>query len=64
MEARKAYDERGIVVFERSAESIYSKRMVEAFGSEGMVRISPLHVNTKEEMEEFLAVTRDLVRHS
>ena len=64
VEARKAYDERGIVVFERSAESIYSKRMVEAFGSEGMVRISPLHVNTKEEMEEFLAVTRDLVRHS
>ena len=55
--ARAFYDRLGVVVFERSAESIYSKRMVEACDSEGMVRISPIHVNTKEEIEEFLKIT-------
>ena len=51
---------RSVVSFERKVESMYSKRMVEAFDSKGMVRLSPLHVNTKEEMEEFLAITRKM----
>ncbi len=39
---------------------MYSKRMVEAFGSKGMVRLSPLHVNTPEEIRRFLLVTREM----
>lgn len=35
------YEKRGIISFERSATSMYSKRMVEAFDSKGVVRLSP-----------------------
>lgn len=35
-------------------------RMVEAFGSKGMVRLSPLHVNTPEEISRFLQITQEI----
>ena len=56
------YEKRGVIVFERSASSMYSKRMVEAFHSKGMIRLSPLHVNTPEEILEFLKITAEMVR--
>ncbi|MCR5161903.1 MAG: aminotransferase class V-fold PLP-dependent enzyme [Lachnospiraceae bacterium] len=58
--ASEEYDKRGVITFERSAGSIYSKRMVEAFGSKGMVRLSPLHVNTPEEISRFLQITQEI----
>ena len=54
------YEKRGIIAFERAASSLYSKRMVAAFGSSGVVRISPLHVHTAAEMEHFLRVTQEI----
>lgn len=39
------YEKHGIIAFERALTSIYSRRMVEAFDSNGMVRLSPLHVS-------------------
>ena len=54
------YEKRGVITFERALTSMYSKRMVEAFGSKGMVRLSPLHVNTPEEIRRFLLVTREM----
>ena len=54
------YEKRGVITFERSAGSMYSKRMVEAFHSKGMVRLSPLHVNTPEEIARFLDVTQEI----
>ena len=59
-QAVQEYEKRGVITFERSAGSIYSKRMVEAFGSKGMVRVSPLHVHTPGEMLEFLKVTAEI----
>lgn len=59
-QATAEYEKRGIIAYERSASSIYSKRMLEAFDSEGVVRLSPLHVNTKEEMKQFLKVTAEI----
>lgn len=56
------YEKRGIITFERSAASIYSKRMLDAFDSAGVVRVSPLHVHTPEEMEEFLRVTKEIAQ--
>lgn len=50
----------GIIAFEKALTSIYSQRMVEAFGSKGMVRLSPLHVNTPAEIKRFLLVTREM----
>ena len=54
------YEKRGVISFERALTSMYSKRMVEAFDSKGMVRLSPLHVNTPEDICRFLQITQAL----
>ena len=54
------YEKRGVITFERALSSMYSKRMVEAFDSKGMVRLSPLHVNTPAEIRQFLQITQEL----
>ena len=54
------YEKRDVIVFERVATSLYSRRMVEAFGSPGVVRISPLHVHGSEDIAEFLRATREI----
>ena len=54
------YEKRGVITFERALTSMYSKRMVEAFDSKGMVRLSPLHVNTPAEIRQFLQITQAL----
>ena len=59
-QAVREYEKRGVITFERSAESPYSKRMVEAFDSKGMVRVSPLHVHSPEEIERFFWSRRRL----
>ena len=53
-------EKRGIVAFERVASSEFSARMVHEFDSEGIVRISPLHVNTPEEIEQFLHAVKEV----
>ncbi len=53
------YGKRGIIVYDREAAHYYSKQVGE-FNTDGMVRISPLHCNTVEEIDEFLSVTRKL----
>jgi|GEM_PF-4684371 hypothetical protein len=58
--AAKELEKRGIVAFERSAESSYSNRMVREFDSEGVVRLSPLHVNTPAEITQFLRVAAEV----
>jgi len=63
-EAVEQYEAEGVVVYERTASSIYSKRMLESFGMKGAVRISPLHCNSVEEIEEFLEVTERMVEKS
>lgn len=59
-QAAAEYEKRGIVTFERTYDSIYSTRMLDAFASKGVVRISPLHVNTPREMEDFLKATSEI----
>ena len=54
------YEKRGVITFERALSSMYSKRMVEAFDSKGMVRLSPLHVNTPQEISHFLILTQEM----
>lgn len=60
-ETTREYEKRGIIVYERVAESEYSKRMVESFGLKGIVRVSPLHCNTLQEIDEFINVTREII---
>lgn len=61
-QAVHAYGLRGVTVYERSVASIYSRRMLESFGLEGAVRISPLHCHTAAEVDQFLAVTAALAQ--
>ena len=59
-EAAKEYVARGIHVFERVSPSHYSKRIVESFGLSGVVRVSPIHCNSPEEIDEFLRVMEEI----
>ena len=58
--AVKEYEKRGIITFERALSSLYSRRMVEAFDSKGMVRLSPLHVNSPMDIWRFLVATQEI----
>ncbi|WP_286228617.1 aminotransferase class V-fold PLP-dependent enzyme [Neobacillus mesonae] len=60
-EAVSQYEEEGVIVFERVATSIYSKRMIESFGMKGAIRVSPLHCHRVEDIEEFLVITQKMV---
>ncbi len=59
-DAVREYEKRGVIVFERVAESAFSKRMVESFGLDGIIRVSPLHCNTVNEIDEFLNITKQI----
>lgn len=61
-ESTRKYGEHHVTVYERSASSIYSVRMIEALGLKGVVRVSPLHVQTIDEMKRFLHITGELAR--
>lgn len=59
-QAVREYERRGVIVYERVASSIYSGRMLNSLGLEGAVRVSPLHCHTFEDVDRFLAVTREI----
>ncbi len=58
--AVKEYDKRGVTVFERVNTSLYSKRMLESFGLQGAVRVSPLHCHSAGDVDEFLSITQEM----
>ncbi|WCM24881.1 aminotransferase class V-fold PLP-dependent enzyme [Paraburkholderia bryophila] len=60
-EAVRAYEQRGVIVYERIATSLYSGRMLKSFSLEGAVRISPLHCHGPDDVLRFLAVTEEIV---
>lgn len=60
VKSREELEKRGVVAFERMGNSIYSARMLEQFNSPGVVRMSPLHVNTPEEITFFLNVCAEV----
>lgn len=59
--ATQLYKEKGIVVYERVATSAYSKRILESLGLNGVVRVSPLHCNSVEDIDTFLKATNDII---
>lgn len=52
------YLEHGVTVFERVTNSMYSKRIVEALGLEGAIRVSPLHCHGTDDIDRFLEITK------
>jgi len=60
--AVEEYYKRGVTVFDRVNTSMYSKRIVEAIGLTGAIRVSPLHVHDTGDIDEFLKVTAEIAR--
>lgn len=54
------YLEHGVTVFERLRSSMYSKRIVEALGIEGAIRVSPLHCHGVDDIDKFLKITKEI----
>jgi selenocysteine lyase/cysteine desulfurase len=61
-QAVREYEQRGVVVYERVASSLYSKRMLESFGLAGAVRVSPLHCHGTADVDRFLRVTQEIAQ--
>ena len=61
-EAVREYEKRGIIVYERLISSLYSRRMLESFGLQGAIRVSPLHCNNIEDIDKFLEVTAEIAK--
>jgi cysteine desulfurase / selenocysteine lyase len=59
-QAVREYEKRGVIVYERVSTSLYSKRMLESFGLEGAIRVSPLHCHSVEDIDRFLDITRQI----
>jgi cysteine desulfurase / selenocysteine lyase len=59
-QAVREYEKRGVIVYERVSSSLYSKRMLESFGLEGAIRVSPLHCNSIGDVDRFLNITRQI----
>lgn len=55
------YRGKGIIVYERLASSIYSKRMLEPFKLDGVVRVSPLHCHSIEDIDKFIQATMEII---
>ena len=59
-DAVKAYEAKGVIVCDRSNRSMYAKRIVEALGLEGAIRVSPLHCHGTEDIDRFLRITAEI----
>jgi len=56
------YQRRGVTVYERINTSIYSKRILDALGLNGAIRVSPLHCHGTDDIDEFLRITAEIAR--
>jgi len=61
-ECVKEYQKRGVTVYERVDTSIYSKRILEALGLKGAIRVSPLHCHDTGDIDKFLEITAQLAK--
>jgi len=59
-QAVREYEKRNVIVYDRLITSLYSKRILESFGMDGAIRVSPLHCNDISDIERFLEVTEQL----
>ena len=55
--AMQKYIDNGIYLYHRSKSNKMSRRILEASGIPSIVRVAPLHFNTKEEIDYFLKIT-------
>lgn len=58
------YQKHGITVYERVDTSIYSKRILEALGLRGAIRVSPLHCHGADDIDKFLLITAEIAKEA
>ena len=56
----KEYEKRNIIVCDRVRSSMYAKRIIEAIGIGGAIRVSPLHCHSAKDIDKFLKVTKEI----
>ncbi len=62
VDAVKKYIENGIYVYHRSMNNKMSRRVLEGAGIPSVIRVSPMHFNTPEEVDQFLLVTEKIIK--
>lgn len=61
-DAVKEYEKHGVIVCDRSNRSMYAKRIVEALGLTGAIRVSPMHCHSTADIDRFLSITAQIVK--
>lgn len=61
-QAVREYEKRNVIVYDRLVSSLYSKRMLESFGLIGVIRVSPLHCNSIDDIDKFLEITKEMTK--
>jgi selenocysteine lyase/cysteine desulfurase len=61
-QAVREYEKQGVIVYERIGSSLYSGRMLEACGLQGLIRVTPIHCNTIDEVDRFLVITAKIAK--
>ncbi|MEA4846321.1 MAG: aminotransferase class V-fold PLP-dependent enzyme [Clostridiaceae bacterium] len=54
------YKKHKVIVFERMADSHYSKNALNSFGVKGVIRVSPLHCHSVNDISRFLQATKEI----
>lgn len=61
-QAVREYEKRKVIVYDRLVKSLYSKRMLQSFGMDGAIRVSPLHCQNISDIERFVEVTNEIAQ--
>ena len=61
-ETVEEYYKRGVVVCDRPKTSMYARRIVEALGIDGAIRVSPMHCHGREDIDRFLDITKEIAK--
>jgi len=59
-EAVQEYLKNGIIVYDRVRSNVMSRRPLDNVGVKEIIRVTPLHCNTKEDIDKFLEVTESI----
>lgn len=60
-ETSRHYLRNGVVVFERVRSNAMSRRILDNLKCEGIIRVTPLHCNSEEDIDRFFEVTKNIV---
>lgn len=54
------FQKRGVIVYDRNDGNYYSVRSLHPFGLDGIIRVSPLHCHSTEDVDKFLKAAAEI----